>query len=100
MSLRDDVEAYAAGVRDLARYEDEARAENVLHWRDQIYFLLQAGTPIDPAIRDLLDEADQSLVAQRADLIRRFPGVFRGNNLPQERWWWHLDLGGPPAREW
>lgn len=100
MSLRDAVDAYTAGVRDLPRYEDEARAENVLHWRDRVYFLLRAGAPIGPARRAALDEADRSLVAQRADLIRRFPGVFCGNNLPQDRWWWHLDLDGPPVREW
>ncbi|HEX2173098.1 MAG TPA: hypothetical protein VHL09_11720 [Dehalococcoidia bacterium] len=100
MSLADDVRAYAAGVCELPRYADEALVENVLYWRDRIHALLRAGVPLDPADQDLLDRADRALVEQRAELIRRWPGVFCGNNLPQVRWWWHLDLDGPPAKEW
>lgn len=98
--IAEQIAAYAGEVARLEFCVDEGQAENVLHWRDRIEGFRRAGIRFAPADEERLAAADRQLYEQRHRLLSRWPGVFSGNNLPPDRWWWHLDRTSRPDSVW
>ena len=93
-TLASKVRIYAAMVDNLPQCDDELEIFAALSWRDGIHDGLRAGEALDAEHRAELERADDLLIKQRGFIVDRFPDVYppdRGDDVPGERWWWHLD---------
>ena len=99
--LEFDVRMWAAQAPMLSEYDEYLEVSGALVWRDEIQKALDAGEPLSSEYRAMLREADDKLMAQREELVSRFPYVFtpdRQEAGPHSYWWWFLNEG-PQVRE-
>jgi len=88
------VDIYCEAVMYITNYEESSEVTNAFVNREAITEALDSGEPLAPDLREALAVADDTLLAVRPILIRRFPLVFMDRkDVPTTFWWWHIGIG-------